>query len=855
MMRSLFVALMGCVAPISLGAAAQPIRPPAVPLVTADPYLSVWSCADHLTDDVTRHWTKADHSLVSLIRVDGQAFRLMGNEPRDVPALPQLSVQVLPTRTIYEFENPTVHVTLTFLTPALPDDLDVLSRPLTYLTWDVRTVDQKEHAVSVYYSTSSELAVYKPDEKVTGSRPKIQGLVALQIGTVDQPVLQKKGDNMRIDWGYVYTAAPGTPVATIGANEACTTAFVKTGKLPISDESGTARAVSDGEPVEAMVFDFHNVGSHTKSRWAMVAYDDVYSINYFGRKLRAYWRRGGAEATDLLLAAAKDYPQLVQKCAEFDGELMADLTKVGGEKYAQIGALAYRQCLAGNKLVADPNGQPLLFPKENTSNGCIATVDVIYPMDPQFLLFSPTLTKASLATDLNYAASPRWKFPFAPHDLGTYPRATGQVYGGGERTERNQMMVEESGNMIILLAALAKVEGNADFASEYWPQVTKWANYLEEKGFDPENQLCTDDFAGHLAHNSNLSIKAIEALASYGLLCDMRGDHDSARKYHQLAVELAGKWVKAADDGNHFRLAFDRPGTWSQKYNLVWDRLLGFNVFPADVAKNEMAFYLNHLNKYGLPLDNRKPYTKTDWSLWTATLTQTPAEFQSLISPIIDFINQTPDRVPFSDYYWTQTGRDAGMHARPVIGGVFIKMLSDGAVWKKWSSRDKTRASHWAPIPPPPKIETVVPTSEKEGITWRYTTSTPPAGWPDRGFDATPWQEGPAGFGTRGTPGAMVRTVWKTDDIWARRDFELSAAPTPALHLMVHHDDDAEVYLNGVLAAKLPGYVTGYEPVSISPAAMATLKPGTNTLAVHCHQIRGGQYIDVGLVNVIEQSQ
>jgi hypothetical protein len=456
--------------PQGLAATSPPLRPPAVPLVTADPYLSVWSCADRLTDDVTRHWTRAEHSLVSLIRLDDQAFRLMGSDPKDVPALPQISVQVLPTRTIYEFQNPAVHVTLTFLTPALPDDLDVLSRPLTYLTWDVRTVDGKEHAVSVYYSTSSQLAVNTPDEKVAGSRPQINGLVALAIGTVDQPVLQKKGDNMRIDWGYAYTAAPGTPAAAIGADEACTTAFVRTGKLPVSDESGAPRAVSDDQPVEAMVLDFHNVGSRTKSGWLMVAYDDVYSINYFGRKLRGYWRRGGAQAADLLLKASRDYPQLVQKCAAFDDELMADLTKIGGEKYAQIGALAYRQCLAGNKLVADDNGQPLLFPKENTSNGCIATVDVIYPMDPQFLLFSPTLTKASLATDLNYAASPRWKFPFAPHDLGTYPRATGQVYGGGERTERNQMMVEESGNMIILLAALAKFEGNAD-SRVIWPTI------------------------------------------------------------------------------------------------------------------------------------------------------------------------------------------------------------------------------------------------------------------------------------------------------------------------------------------------------------------------------------------------
>jgi hypothetical protein len=407
--------------------------------------------------------------------------------------------------------------------------------------------------------------------------------------------------------------------------------------------------------------------------------------------------------------------------------------------------------------------------------------------------------------------------------------------------------------MLILLAALAKVEGNADFAGKYWPVVQKWAGYLKAKGFDPENQLCTDDFAGHLAHNVNLSAKAIVALGAYAQLCRLRGDRRTADESLALARQFAERWAKEADDGDHYRLAFDRKDTWSQKYNLVWDRILGLGLFPDDLLKKEMAFYRKVQKPYGLPLDNRKAYTKIDWTLWTACLTDDRGDFDALVGPVHDFVSATPDRSPLTDWYQTDTARRVGFTARPVVGGLVLRALYEPAVWQKYAARDRTRATTWAPLPAAPKVVPVVPAADREAARWRYTLEKPGAGWTKADFDDSSWKSGKSGFGTAGTPGAVIGTTWDTADIWLRRDFELPDRRDINLHLWIHHDEDAEVYLNGVAALRTPGYATGYDVQPMTPAARAALKPGKNTIAVHCHQTTGGQYIDVGIVELVEQ--
>jgi hypothetical protein len=419
----------------------------------------------------------------------------------------------------------------------------------------------------------------------------------------------------------------------------------------------------------------------------LLAYDDRLAIEYFRRPLPPYWKRGGADIGSVLQQAWSAFPQLEKRCADFDTALVADATSVGGAEYAALCAAAYRQCFAAHKLVADADGTALYFSKENFSNGCIATVDVTYPSSPFFLLLNPTLLKGQLTPILDYARSPRWTFPFAPHDLGTYPLANGQVYGGGERSERDQMPVEECGNMLILTSALALLSGETEYFRNYYPVLQKWADYLVANGYNPENQLCTDDFAGHLAHNTNLSLKAIVAIGGFAQAGARIGKTEDAAKYGRVAKELAGRWVKDAADGDHYRLTFDGPNTWSQKYNLVWDRLLGLDLFPANVAKQELAFYRKHQQKYGLPLDTRRTYTKLDWILWSACLTGERDDFDALLKPVFTWLNETPSRVPLTDWFETTDGKQVGFQARSVVGGVFLKMLADRQIREKWAAK------------------------------------------------------------------------------------------------------------------------------------------------------------------------
>ncbi|MFD0793911.1 glutaminase domain-containing protein [Mucilaginibacter litoreus] len=581
----------------------------------------------------------------------------------------QIGVLITATRTVYKFNAGDASLELAFTSPLLMDNLSLMSRPVTYITYKVRSTDGKQHDVQVYLGASADIARNKPTQEVIATKSTANGLNILKAGTKEQPLLKKRGDDLRIDWGYMYVAAPTAENAS---------QYISNDDEAIGSFAGAIKpAATNGTSVMLnTVIPFGKVGNAPVEKFVELGYDDIYSVQYFGKNLRPWWNKDGKKTIiGELQQAAADYKRIIAKCMAFDDQMSIKAAAAGGEEYAKLCAIAYRQAISAHALVRSPQGDILFLSKENFSNGSINTVDVTYPSAPLFLVYNPNLLKGMLNGIFYYSESGKFAKPWAAHDLGTYPLANGQTYG-------EDMPVEESGNMVLLTAAIAKAEGNAQYAKKHWKTLTQWVNFLVEDGLDPKNQLCTDDFAGHLARNANLSLKAINGIAGYAMLANMLGDKATYNKYNAIAKDYVNKWMQMADAGDHYSLVFGKPDTWSQKYNLVWDKLLDLDNFPKEVYTKEIKYYLTKQNEFGLPLDSRKTYTKSDWIIWTASLTDNPQDFKALIDPIYKFATETPTRVPLNDWHETTNGKQVGFQARSVVGGYFMKVLEE-----KWKNK------------------------------------------------------------------------------------------------------------------------------------------------------------------------
>lgn len=642
------------------------MRLPALPLVANDPYFSIWCAADRLPDTDTTHWAGARKRLRGKLVIDGKPCRFLGRGEGE--AMETVSLTVTPTSTQSVLQAHGVKLSVAFTTPLLLDDPDVLSTPITMIDIALEAVDGQSHETALYFTAYDELC-YDGDERphMTQDVFDADGLCISYMGQRRQKLLCHSGDHITIDWGYLYLAGRTNVKCTADGLEA--SSFAKL--LP-----GERKAVS-----------------------LLLGYDDVASINYFGVPTKAWYARSGKTLVDALREFDAGHDALLERCARFDAALTGEAAEKGGDDYALICTAAYRHCICAHKLIADEQGQMVWLSKENDSNGCMGTVDVSYPSTPLFLKYNPEFVRAMCRPVLRFAKLPVWTYDFAPHDVGQYPQAIGQVYGtkrrvltGGETRNgdihpayylypgqadcyelRYQMPVEESGNMLIMLYAAAALDGNFEMAKENLPLLEKWVQYLMKFGEDPGDQLCTDDFAGHLARNINLSAKAVVGVACYARLLKLAQD-PKADFYQAEARRMAASWLKRAKVSKHTALTFDGQG-WSMKYNLAWDKVLKLGLFEEDFYRQEIESYIPRVNAYGLPLDSRRTYTKSDWILWTAAMADDPNAFRKLIAPVAKYLRESNSRVAFSDWYDTKTGDYMHFIARSVQGGVFMPLL------------------------------------------------------------------------------------------------------------------------------------------------------------------------------------
>ena len=629
-------------------------RASAVPLVTVDPYFSVWSFSDTLYGDATRHWTGRENRMNAGIIIDNTYYSLMGtfhSSKRQVfsglEVIEQKSINISPLITTYEFENELARVKLEFITPLLLREIDILSRPLSYIEYTVEIKDKNVHDVRFYFDISPECCVTDWTQEVELKSSEF----GIFCGNTEQKVLGRTGDNICIDWGYLHLIHKDARFIQRGI-DLYKCRFV----MSEADTKKTYNAFNEAVVMAVVTEEMSGV--------IAIAYDDIKSIEYFGTHLDDFYKESDGSFNNMVKKAVSQYREIKKKCVLFSEELSEEASKVSTE-YEKIISLIYRQVIAAHKLVRDTDGNILFISKECFSNGCAATLDVSYPSMPMLLKYNPELVKGMLLPIIKVARSGNWDKEFAPHDAGCYPCLNGQAY---EKENDAQMPVEECGNILIMTAVLCNTLGNNDFAEENEDLLKKWAEYLIENGYDPGDQLCTDDFAGKWPHNCNLSIKSIIAIGAYGKLFDDRRFTDIAKKYAEL-------WVKDTYAEKGTLLAFDRKDTWSIKYNIIWDKLLNLGLFPKEVYKKEVEAYKSKMCRYGVPLDCRSDYAKTDWQAWTTVMTEDSEYTETVYRKIYDYINETVDRAPVSDWYSAERGRQYVFQNRSVLGALFINIM------------------------------------------------------------------------------------------------------------------------------------------------------------------------------------
>lgn len=674
----------------------SPLRPPATPLAVRSMYLTTWLPGDNLAGTWPAFWNGRTTALCGIARIDGVAYVFAGNP--SVPGGPalttmqQTSLSLTATKSVYTLAGGGVTLTVTFFSPVDLGNLQRQSVPMSYVTVSAAAGDGRSHTVAVHVDVSAEWVHGDDATQVTWDQRKTASTTALTCSPATPGVLQEHND--QASWGSLVLAAPtGGGLSWQIGQDTTVRAAAASGALGDTSDSAKPRAISDRWPVLGLLQDLGTVTPGAAPALFKVGLGHVRTpaVSYLGTSLNPWWTHYWGSWTDMVDWFHADYSAALSAAAALDTRIHNDASNaVGGgavgDHYAAVCALALRQSVAGTELV-DRAGSPWAFLKEISSDGNVSTVDVTYPAFPAYLYLSPGYLRLLLEPVLDYAEHGGWPGAFTEHDLGSsYPNATGHDDGNEE-----DMPVEESANILIMAAAAIRrlpSDQAAAFADAHYEILHKWADYLVANALDPGNQNQTDDFTGWIAHSVNLALKGIIGIGAMGLIATAAGNASDSAHYLSVARGYISQWVSKGQDpaGTHLKLAYDQDGTWSLKYNGFPDRVLGLNLVPTGIARQEADWYQAHAGAHGVILDPRNDYTKADWEIWTAAwLADHTATRDTLVNGVYGFADTTPQRVPFSDWYVVNSGAQRGFADRPVIGGVLALLLPEGSAAVAWS--------------------------------------------------------------------------------------------------------------------------------------------------------------------------
>ncbi|KAF2705838.1 DUF1793-domain-containing protein [Pleomassaria siparia CBS 279.74] len=660
----------------------SPARPPSIPLAVKSPYLSLWQPAGvsggnggYLPGQWPSFYTGDVVAWTGLIRVDGNTFVWMGS-PIEIqaPLATQVAFEYTSTKSIFTIEvDGKVSLKATFLSPVTPTDFKRQSLVFSYLNVEVSSMDGAEHDVQLYTDISAEWVSGDLGAVAQWDTNTVDDLAYHQLWKRDQGLFQEIAD--RAEWGTWYYTTDNVDALTSQSAFAddVRLQFKNNGKLTGSKDTNF-RAIRDQWPAFGYAIDLGNVGSTATSNLFSIGLCQEDAIQFLGanglRNLPSLWKSYFADDVAAVSFFHKDFNEANKLATDLDNKVASDSKAAAGDAYNVVTSLAVRQTFGATQLVGTEE-KHYLFLKEISSNGNTQTVDVIFPATPIFYYLNSELVKLLLDPHFENQESGHYPNKYAMHDLGThYPNATGHEDGADE-----EMPLEECGNNLIMTLAYAqRSEHGVDYLKAHYPLLKQWVEYLVEESVYPAEQLSTDDFAGHLANQTNLALKGIIGIGAMAEISKLVGEDADAQNYTSISKDYVQQWMPLAHQGNnHTVLTYNNATTHGLLYNLYADRLLNTSIISQEVYDQQSAFYPTVKQAYGVPLDTRNLWTKSDWEMFCAAIASTETR-DMFISDLARWVTETDVSKPFTDLFETPTGQYPGgiqFKARPVMGGMF----------------------------------------------------------------------------------------------------------------------------------------------------------------------------------------